>query len=97
MRCFFRHVIHVCFPSSQRIWKRKGHEGHLTARWRELHVTIALSSKKLSRTGSPDRWVGRNGPILWPPRIPDLMLLDFSFEARLKNKFILNSSRLEAC
>ena len=25
----------------------------------------------------PDRWMGRDGPMLWPPRSPDLTPLDF--------------------
>ena len=25
----------------------------------------------------PDRWIGRGGPITWPPRSPDLNILDF--------------------
>ena len=24
-----------------------------------------------------DRWIGRDGPILWPPRSPDITPLDF--------------------
>jgi hypothetical protein len=26
------------------------------------------------------RWIGRGGPIAWPPRSPDLTPLDFSFK-----------------
>jgi len=25
----------------------------------------------------PNRWIGRGRPVLWPPRSPDLNLLDF--------------------
>ncbi|KAJ8938602.1 hypothetical protein NQ318_020864 [Aromia moschata] len=25
-----------------------------------------------------EHWIGRDGPILWPPRSPDLTILDFS-------------------
>lgn len=25
----------------------------------------------------PNRWIGRGGPVLWPPRSPDLNPLDF--------------------
>ena len=25
----------------------------------------------------PDRWIGRDGPILWPPHFPDITPLDF--------------------
>lgn len=27
----------------------------------------------------PNRWIGRGGPVTWPPRSPDLNLLDFFF------------------
>ena len=27
----------------------------------------------------PDAWIGRGGQIPWPPRSPDLSLLDFFF------------------
>ena len=25
----------------------------------------------------PQRWIGTNGPVRWPPRSPDLSILDF--------------------
>lgn len=31
-----------------------------------------------------NRWIGRNGPILWPPRSPDLTPLDFYLWGRVK-------------
>ncbi|KAJ4435403.1 hypothetical protein ANN_18018 [Periplaneta americana] len=33
----------------------------------------------------PDRWIGRGGPIAWPPRSPDLNPLDFYLWGRLKS------------
>lgn len=27
----------------------------------------------------PDKWIGRNGPVQWPPRSPDLTSLDFFY------------------
>jgi hypothetical protein len=27
---------------------------------------------------NPGRWIGRGGPIAWPPRSPDLTPMDFS-------------------
>lgn len=30
------------------------------------------------------KWIGRNGPILWPPLSPDLTILDFYLWGRLK-------------
>ena len=32
-----------------------------------------------------NRWIGRGGPILWPPRSPDLTPLDFYYWGHLKN------------
>lgn len=34
----------------------------------------------------PERWIGRLGPILWPPRSPDLNPLDFFYWGCLKEK-----------
>ncbi|GBP27130.1 hypothetical protein EVAR_16801_1 [Eumeta japonica] len=34
----------------------------------------------------PARWIGRLGPILWPPRSPDLNPLDFYYWGCLKEK-----------
>ena len=34
---------------------------------------------------SPDAWIGRGGPIPWPPRSPDLSPLDFSCRGYIKN------------
>jgi len=31
-----------------------------------------------------ERWIGRGGPIPWPPRSPDLNSLDFFFWGYLK-------------
>lgn len=31
------------------------------------------------------RWIGRNGPIAWPPRSPDLTPLDFYLWGRMKD------------
>lgn len=33
----------------------------------------------------PGRWIGRNGPIRWPPRSPDLTPLDFYFWGHMKD------------
>lgn len=32
-----------------------------------------------------ERWIGRGGPIAWPPRSPDLNPLDFFFWGYLKD------------
>jgi hypothetical protein len=33
----------------------------------------------------PDAWIGRGGPIPWPPRSPDLSTLDFFLWGYIKN------------
>ncbi|KAJ4439310.1 hypothetical protein ANN_07432 [Periplaneta americana] len=38
----------------------------------------------------PDRWIGRGGPIAWPPRSPDLNPLDFYLWGHLKS-FVYSS------
>lgn len=32
----------------------------------------------------PERWIGRNGPVSWPPRSPDITPLDFFFWGYIK-------------
>jgi len=32
----------------------------------------------------PDRWIGRNGSILWPPQLPDLNVLDYFVWGHIK-------------
>jgi hypothetical protein len=32
----------------------------------------------------PDKWIGRAGPIAWPPRSPDLTSLDYFLWGHLK-------------
>lgn len=34
----------------------------------------------------PDKWIGTKGPIRWPPRSPDLSVLDFFLWGYLQNK-----------
>lgn len=33
-----------------------------------------------------DQWIANNGPHLWPPRSPDLTVLDFFIWGAIKNK-----------
>lgn len=39
-----------------------------------------------------DRWIGNNGPFLWPPRSPDLAVLDFFVWGAIKDQ--VNSTPL---
>lgn len=50
-----------------------GCPAHYAVRVRE-HLNVAY----------PNRWIGRLGPILWPPRSPDLNPLDFFYWGCLK-------------
>lgn len=59
----------------QRMWfQQDGCPAHYARRVRE-HLSNTF----------PDRWIGRLGPILWPPRSPDLNPLDFFSEVRGDN------------
>ena len=33
----------------------------------------------------PERWIGRDGPIPWPPRFPDITPLDFFLRGYVKD------------
>ena len=35
----------------------------------------------------PERWIGRDGPIPWPPRFPDITSLDFFLRRYVKDIF----------
>ena len=37
------------------------------------------SSESTSHSTYNDRWIGRSGPIAWPPRSPDITPIDFWF------------------
>ncbi|KZC04025.1 hypothetical protein WN55_01286 [Dufourea novaeangliae] len=38
----------------------------------------------------PDRWIGKGGPVEWPPRSPDLSPLDFFLWGCMKSRVYLN-------
>lgn len=46
----------------------------------------AVSVRAFLNNTYPDRWIGRLGPILWPPRSPDLNPLDFFYWGCLKEE-----------
>ncbi|CAH1986436.1 unnamed protein product [Acanthoscelides obtectus] len=46
----------------------------------------ALRVRQYLEQSFPDRWIGRRGAIEWPPRSPDLSLLDFFMWGHLKSK-----------
>ncbi|GBM71890.1 hypothetical protein AVEN_238540-1 [Araneus ventricosus] len=41
--------------------------------------STAVEKKKPSHMQIVPRWIGRGGPVAWPPRSPDRNLLDFFF------------------
>lgn len=43
----------------------------------------------------PQRWIGRLGPILWPPRSPDLNPMDFFYWGCLKDRVYAKPIRSE--
>lgn len=45
----------------------------------------SLRVRRLLNDRYPDRWIGRDGPIAWPPRSPDLNPLDFFLWGFLKD------------
>lgn len=46
----------------------------------------AVSVRAYLNDRFPGRWIGRLGPILWPPRSPDLNPLDFFYWGCIKEK-----------
>lgn len=43
----------------------------------------------------PRRWIGRNGPFLWPPRSPDLNVMDYYFWGHMKSLVYDNRPEIE--
>jgi hypothetical protein len=37
----------------------------------------AIDVRETQDATFPNRWIGRDGPIPWPPRSPDITMLDF--------------------
>lgn len=60
-------------------------------------VTVCDISKEIS----PKRWIGHDGPILWPPRSPDVIPLDFFVWGYMKdliyNTHCISSSLDKEC
>ena len=46
----------------------------------------SCAARNLLNTNLPDRWVGRRGPVEWPPRSPDLTICDFFLWGALRDK-----------
>ncbi|KAJ4435606.1 hypothetical protein ANN_18222 [Periplaneta americana] len=48
-------------------------------------IAIAVDKASYLDRRFPDRWIGRGGPIAWPPRSPDLNPHDFYLWGHLKS------------
>lgn len=73
-------LISYAFPRSQNlrsdyIFQHDGAPAHYATRVRSY-----LDSKR------PGKWIGRGGPVPWPPRSPDLTPCDFFLWGHLKEK-----------
>ena len=51
----------------QRLWFQ--HDG--------APANFALDVREYLKNVFPNRWIGRGGPVQWPPRSPDLTPMDF--------------------
>ncbi|KAJ4449827.1 hypothetical protein ANN_01233 [Periplaneta americana] len=56
-----------------------------TTVWRLLKEYQLRTARRYLDRRFPDRWIGRGGPIAWPPRSPDLNPLDFYLWGHLKS------------
>lgn len=64
-----------CIDIDDVIFQQDGHPAHFANILKNyLHLTF------------PNRWIGRGGPTLWPPRSPDLTPLDFFLWGYLKDR-----------
>jgi hypothetical protein len=52
-----------------------------------------LGVKEWLNSHFPGRWIGRDGPILWPPRSPDFTPMDFSVWGTVKNRCYASKPR----
>lgn len=48
----------------------------------DMHFSIAVRNHLRATFGN--RWIGRGGPVAWPPRSPDLTCLDFFLWGHMK-------------
>jgi hypothetical protein len=49
------------------------------------HCHISATMLGITYREMAGKWIGRDGPIAWPPRSPDLTQLDFSLWGYVKN------------
>lgn len=70
--------------------------------WTDVHYRQDGASAHFSRIVTdylnlvfPNQWIGRGGPMAWPPRSPDLTPLDFFLWGYLKDRVCFPESLLE--
>ena len=54
---------------------------------------FALQVRQFLNEKFPNRWIGRGGPLSWPPRSPDLTPLDFFLWGHVKSNVYLTKPR----
>jgi hypothetical protein len=64
---FLMHILEEECPDDM-LFQQDGAPPHL-----HKEVTEFLNRK------FPEKWIGRGGPVTWPPRLPDLTPLEFFF------------------
>lgn len=72
--------------------------GVLRTMWFQLDGAPAHFSARVRTVlnrSFPDRWMGRGGPIAWPPRSPDLTKLDFFYGGMLKTGCMRHLQQLQ--
>jgi len=72
-------------------------EGRLTSErcfrfLQELWLQKHGAPPNLDRQYFQNRWIGRKGPVAWPPRSPDFTLLDYNLWGRVKSPWCMQLS-----
>jgi hypothetical protein len=77
---------------SNQLWPHIQHavDGHTWIQLDGASVHAAYNVRAWLDTRFPGRWIGRGGPVQWPPRSPDLNPLDFYLWGYLKHVVYAN-------
>ena len=51
----------------------------------EAPAHFSIAARQVLNDKYPNRWIGRGGPVHWPPRLPDLTPLDFFLWGPMKS------------
>lgn len=74
-------LINYCFPQLDEL--ENIHQLHFQQDGAPPHFSALVTDALNEKFG--DRWIGRQGPMLWPPRSPDLTPCDFFLWGYIKN------------